>query len=418
MDFDGSRAARNLTLNYKTLTANFTFHNVGQGLFYTGKVGDFNFIYDCGSQRRKHLDLVVGNYVRQKLTGSKVDLLIFSHLHDDHISGLDALLKKRVSIDTAILPYLPPIERLMVALGKINLPSWFYEFWADPVTFLIEKGVDRVILMGGREGHSPEHTSSDKEHFESKDKKLDLSEMFEDLDLRKEVIEKDNHLQKFLDRGKLLTLSHKGQLKAKGIWFFRFFNYKVVDSRLKSFEKCVKSVIQNNDLIVAIKSKSQLQQLKKCYYNLQGDFNDTSLVVYHAPIMPNRFKMLGLVCNYHYYNPPVCSVHFLNNFSIHAHSSVGHFLTGDINLNKRWTEIERHYNRYFSKVAVVLVPHHGARKSWSKTILTKIAQPCSWVVSAGISNRYGHPSSNVIEDIIRKRGILYISSELNEISIK
>jgi len=28
----------------------FTFHNVGQGLFYSGKIENFNFIYDCGSE--------------------------------------------------------------------------------------------------------------------------------------------------------------------------------------------------------------------------------------------------------------------------------------------------------------------------------------------------------------------------------
>ena len=113
----------------KTLIADFTFHNVGQGLFYTGKVGDFNFMYDCGSERRRHLNSVISNYKNHKLTVSRVDLLILSHLHDDHVAGLNALLNNGISIDTTILPYLPPIERLMVALKKItcrygSMNSW------------------------------------------------------------------------------------------------------------------------------------------------------------------------------------------------------------------------------------------------------------------------------------------------------
>jgi len=30
-------------------------------------------------------------------------------------------------------------------------------------------------------------------------------------------------------------------------------------------------------------------------------------------------------------------------------------------MNKKWTEIERHYNGYFSIVAVVLVPHQSSK---------------------------------------------------------
>jgi len=410
--------ARNLTPNYKTLIADFTFHNVGQGLFYTGKIGDFNFIYDCGSERRKHLNFVVKDYVKQRLASLRVDLLILSHLHDDHVSGLNALFGNGISIDTVILPYLPPIERLMIALRNVNMPQWFYDFWADPVTFLIEKGVDRVILIGGREGRYPERPLRDEKRFEGEEKKLDLSEMFEDRDLRKEVVEKDSQLHRFLGQRKLLTMSHEGHLKAMGIWIFRFFNYKAVDSKVKSFEKCVKPAIQNDDLIAAIRSRSQLIQLKNCYNILQGEFNGTSLVVYHAPIKPDRLKITALVFNYHPNISPICLIRFPYNFNTREHGAIGHFLTGDINLNKKWTEIEKHYDPYFSKVTLVLVPHHGAKKNWSKAILTKIAQPCSWIVSAGISNKYGHPSFNVIQELIRKGDIPYISNEINEISIK
>jgi len=100
-------------------------------------------IYDCGAEKRKHLYNIIRDYKNKELPSSKVDLLILLHLHDDHVSGLNVLLNG-ISVDTVILPYLSPIERLMVALRRNDLPLWFYEFLADPVDFLLEKGVARI----------------------------------------------------------------------------------------------------------------------------------------------------------------------------------------------------------------------------------------------------------------------------------
>jgi len=31
------------------INCSFRFHPVGQGLFYSGRIGDFSFVYDCGT---------------------------------------------------------------------------------------------------------------------------------------------------------------------------------------------------------------------------------------------------------------------------------------------------------------------------------------------------------------------------------
>jgi beta-lactamase superfamily II metal-dependent hydrolase len=404
---------RRIFLTGKTaITVDFTFHNVGEGLFYTGKIHDFNFIYDCGAQyNRKHLNSVVDDYVTKQLRTAKVDLLILSHLHDDHVAGLDALFNK-VSVDTVMLPYLSPLERLIVALRRSNLPPWFYRFWADPITFLIEKGTRKVILIGGREPYSPDSVPTREERSENEEEKLDLSDMPEDEYLRKEVLdsEKDKQqLERFFNQQRLFTRNHAGYLKAKGIWFFRFFNCRVKDSKANSFMQCIKPVIQGDDLVEVIKSKSRLQSLRSCYKSLQGDFNDTSLLVYHAPITIEKLETYSFPC--------VVSICLDHRFGTYLHGPAGQFLTGDINLNKKLAEIEKHYGGHLSEVGLALVPHHGSRNSWNGTILTKITRKCSWVTSAGISNKH-HPSSKVTQDIIRNRSALFCSNELDEVSIR
>lgn len=76
----------------------FTYHGIGQGMFYTGKIdfgnGEpaFNFVYDCGTSSRQQLlkNAITAYHAN---CSHSIDLLILSHFDDDHINGLDSLLK-------------------------------------------------------------------------------------------------------------------------------------------------------------------------------------------------------------------------------------------------------------------------------------------------------------------------------------
>ncbi len=134
----------------------FIYHNVGQGLFYSGEIKlqnntTFRFIYDCGSENTRLVNTSIRRFKQDLRDDDEIDSLIISHLHSDHVSGLNELFNNFV-IKDVILPYFPPIERLLIALRRINMPLWYYEFLSDPVRYLIEKGVERVIIVGGEEG--------------------------------------------------------------------------------------------------------------------------------------------------------------------------------------------------------------------------------------------------------------------------
>lgn len=377
------------------LTATFTFHNVGQGLFYSGEINDFRFAYDCGSTRRSHLSYIVSKF-KKNFTSAKMDLLVLSHLHDDHIAGLNGLLKRpQISIDLAVLPYLSPIERLIVASTKISLPRWFYEFWADPVQFLIENGVKRVMLLGGSEPFVPKHDFTSEMRMENETERLDLHEMFDDDNLRREIMEKDKQWKKFLEQGSLLVKGHDGFMFSRvphGVWVFRFFNCRVKDSNLRKFERCAKPIAGSISLTKIIKNRSKLRQLKKCYNLLHKDFNDTSILLYHAPVL-HRHRGFSHPSNYN-----------------------GHLLIGDVNLSQKLTEICRHFGFMLPKLSFCNVPHHGAKRNWNKAVLTKVSKKCQWVISSGIANRYGHPSFNVVKDITQNGNPIYLSNEVNKIS--
>ncbi|MDE2911628.1 MAG: hypothetical protein OXL68_01710 [Paracoccaceae bacterium] len=87
-----------------------TQYPVGQGCFHVGTVewhsepgtGSFRYVYDCGSKNTTALkDSVYAMLKRHP----GFDALFVSHLHDDHVNGLDQLLGS-VRANTVFIPHL------------------------------------------------------------------------------------------------------------------------------------------------------------------------------------------------------------------------------------------------------------------------------------------------------------------------
>lgn len=124
----------------------FTLEAVGEGLFYSGRMKNFNFVYDCGSQRKGAVDAAVDRY-HKRIGTSALDLLIISHLHSDHVNGLNKLLSL-VNVKYIILPYVPPIERLLIAAAAPRKEPWFYRFLTSPYVYLLEyTGIQRIVVV-------------------------------------------------------------------------------------------------------------------------------------------------------------------------------------------------------------------------------------------------------------------------------
>ena len=95
------------------------------------------------------------------MSSDKLGLLVLSHFHDDHISGLVSLLSPPFSIDLAIIPYLSPVERLVVSLTKRNMGKWYYRFLSSPVKYLLDNGAKKVMVLGGGESSDAEDKNND-----------------------------------------------------------------------------------------------------------------------------------------------------------------------------------------------------------------------------------------------------------------
>jgi hypothetical protein len=357
----------------------FIFHNAGQGLFYSGKIDGFDFVYDCGSIRRQHLTDIVLDYKRTLLNG-KLNLLILSHLHEDHVSGLYAIFHRnpKTSVERVILPYLSPIERLILAIRPRPPPAneWYYNFLSDPVQFFLKRGVQRITYVGGsernRQTDNPiNRDDSDTPNLERQDRVMD--KLKDSIALRETILHKEPHLGQYLD-GRLRIKTHDGALilSAYSIhWQFRFCNYTVKPETLATFENCVKSITKEESLSEIITDEQKRESLRCCYEPLdKTDFNNTSLLLLHGPLSNQQFKPL------------------VNQTQL---------LTGDISFKKHVPEICQHFGSDLSEVGYCLIPHHGSKRNWDKAILPHVSRRCTWVASTGINSQ--QPGFEITNDI-------------------
>lgn len=137
------------------------FHAVGHGTFLTGMAEKdsnkvYSWIYDCGSKRSQAVKNALARIKSWKTWSDPVDLLVLSHFDDDHVNGLEDLLKQQ-RVTCLVMPFSDWQQRLReVAIGgaKGVTPSTAH-LQLDPVgwlesTGLIERVETLLLIQGGR----------------------------------------------------------------------------------------------------------------------------------------------------------------------------------------------------------------------------------------------------------------------------
>lgn len=397
------------------------FDVAGQGLFYHGEVGNLRFVYDCGSSSQgRKFKRAISN-VKAQLKDRNLELLIISHFHSDHVSGLDRLLRG-LRVGYAIIPYISPLERLLIAAKNLHQQDWYYDFLSDPVLFLLDRGVHTVVVIGPGENdlRDDDDTGADSPSLDGGEYpdeirvSLESFHMNDDQDILKKIEKQDPQWVQRRDQGRLLVKNHRGLLNLSGFWIFRFFNLKANDEQLAQFANCLEGYnlplesFAASSLCGLFKNKKSLRELARCYKSIQIDINNTSLLTFHGSLRP----MNSL--NYRFQG-----AFWFGSWNLPS-GLVGYLLTGDFNLkHPNWKQAEKHFENYFVRMTGVLIPHHGSSKSWNPLLIERLQKErtrSNWFVSAGIGNRYGHPSPKVLQKIMNEgQGILW-SNDFYDVS--
>lgn len=371
-----------------TMTVYFEYHPVGQGLFYSGRLGKFRFVYDCGAGTSYKTPAPDASAAIADYTAGwddrPLDMLVLSHLHSDHMNGVRQLLKGTHGAKTVVLPYLNPSERLLVAGSQALAGTVFAaddaSFLINPVAYLREAGARRIVLI--EPGPPNEGTEQPT---------------VEDI-----AAEPDRRLPAELagERGAVMR-SHLAALITLG-WKFKF--YCAPNPNSGKLRQALKGAGIDPDKIPASLPGS-IDAIRKVYHKLFGarKQNGTSLICYHGPMTPLSKKQGSLSLHHPYSNGArqVLGELTMNPGSCGKGSKPmqdAQVLAGDAEIDL--PAYRQHFSAELQEVRSFCLSHHGADANWDVDLLNAHPMCPFWVCSYGLGNTYGHPGPKAVADVL------------------
>lgn len=404
------------------VNAAFRFEPVGQGGFYTGimRRGEdgppiFSMVYDCGSKSGDgYLEDAISGF-KDRL-GKELDVLLLSHIHEDHVSGVTELLAG-IKCKRVIMPYMSPYERLIVAAahGRRDVADYddYLNFLKSPHNYLLERSsVERIIYIAGNTERSrmEDGLSLKPPTGEEQSDEL-LTDNLENADVPPEL---ENNKD-----GRVQVKKGNGAFYMGRIWEFYLYHEQadittlapLVNQLLKEIYSITTGGLLNQpELEQILNDKPKLKALRDKLKKILPDVNKAGLVMLHKPL---DYGMNGI-------NGIECSIHTLRRLWF-DHLWFGEkrnggrrgitLLTGDICLSQVRDSV--YIDSHLRDVLVFQVPHHGSRTGWETDYLGFFGNWGTYaVIPFGYGNTYGHPRPEVLLGLEEERMPIYFCTQL------
>ncbi|MCR4812142.1 MAG: MBL fold metallo-hydrolase [Bacteroidales bacterium] len=334
------------------------FHAVGQGLFCSETVYEhrsdkpkFCAVYDCGSFNTTSCNNEI-DALKDDLQGHPIDLLFISHLHSDHINGLNYLMK-HLRVRHIIMPRVTPYH---VVSAFVN----------DSEDYAPEDLDLRIQLLSHEShiGESPEinYTAIPETDDEGIER------------YRREILSLPDVLSPNLSTGNGST------------FHLRYIPFNIRDRRMAAFEEEFNKKFEPLSIALSesdiarfkdlIEDKETLSNLKRLYRKHYPNLNESSMPVLSKPV----FNTFGHICGRHL--PSAC------------------LYTGDYptSVDDGDRLLREFYRPYWFEIGILQSPHHGAKDDNPRELYSGGGMHC--VLSYGEKNSYGHPSDTAIANIL------------------
>lgn len=325
------------------------FHPIGQGAFYTERHKNFIMVYDCGIWYPERNSIRANHLVSSSFKkGSSIDVLFISHFDYDHVSKIDLL--KEFKIKRVVLPLLHNEDKIIIRklYEAINEPQ-LSEMVDNPISYFPDSQI--IFVKSSSEGKMPE----------GEEDEYQLNELA---------------TQEIKSGSKLIVND----------WIYVPYNYdygirstKLLSDFLKKRLNADKMLSDPDYLILKRK------ELQKAYDSIPGKINQNSMFVYSGPKTNNTNKLYM-----HTFNRR-CFRCFIGGITL-----PGCIYTGDGDLNA--VDISHVYSKYIDNVGIIQIPHHGDLNSFSENAF--ITRDLLCPISVGVNNTYGHPSNQVVANLI------------------
>ena len=365
-----------------------TFHPVGQGAFYSERHSDFNIVYDCGSMP---LLSNTKSVVKSAFNKSDViDVLFISHFDYDHVSAISVLVNSVSKIERVVLPLLHDEHKNLLININRALSQNIVKLLKDPQSFFGEKTDIIYVKAAPPEENIENSETSEREQF-------DLRE------IRQRISKASGRFE--IDSGSILSIGNIVH------WVFVPYNFcnanrsYQLESRLKAAGFDIDQLKNSPSYgLTEFTTPQSRKTLRSIYSRVDGNVNENSMLLYSGPgdTVKNR---LWWNCD------DECSL------PICWFERPGCIYTGDSDLNK--IDILSKFSEFERYIGTIQVPHHGSRHNFSIAALNEYWSPIFCPISFGTKNRYGHPATEVINQLAAHRHIpLLITEEPNTVLVQ
>lgn len=355
----------------------FKFWPVGQGLFYTGTVldGNFNFVYDCGSNDENYINNCVDAYLDTIRPHNTIDFVVISHLHYDHFSGLYELSQK-AKIKKLYLPYLGDSDEIKTLI----LANAVFRERAKTLNDNLYRVFNYMLSLYRVE-----------RRFSNDDRSAP-----ETVFINENVVDSDNDSYYSIFQS----------IEFNDYWKFSMIAKQISSAKYANLNNQLSTLLANENatyVIDLVKRPNGIDKIKKIYDTVFKNPNPTSIILIHQPLSnaPSIFPVLDSFaylyldyishCDHDYH----CFLDY--NHNIHSKRNIS-LLTGDACFDKKIISLVKdELNNY--PVFVAQVPHHGARAEWRKFEKGKLNIK-QYVISYGLGNTYNHPNKEAVDGII------------------
>jgi hypothetical protein len=381
-------------------------HAVGHGGFHTSslRVGRavFRYVYDCGAKKPALLRRTIHDYAESIADVSRrIDLVVLSHLDDDHVSGVDDLLGT-CTVETVVLPYLSAVERAFVAARSSRqdrLRATGREFIAEPGRWLREHGVIRVVFVrGGGEGGGettgePEQPSGDRRDLDQvRTLGIGWGALTTPQNGAASATAKSG--DQFMPHTMSMPLLADGAPVLN--WVLRSHVHECEPKRRAALERAARrafrlpatadltSAITPDVLRHAMRDPKKRDRLVASYSRIWSDRNLTSLCLYSGPNRTPTFESIGEWRSH-------------GSYGLNALGWLG---TGDAALAQagRRRSLVRHLGPCVDNVGTLCLPHHGSRRNFHAALLTAFGHATTCVAAVPRRSIY-HPARNVVRSV-------------------
>lgn len=393
------------------MISNFKFYNVGQGCFYAGaitnKTNSFVVVYDCGTVTKGNPLTPCINEFKKKF--NHIDLLIISHFDQDHVNGIEELIRG-IRVEKIIMPYMPLWYRiLLIAKASADIES-YTNLLMNPTSYFLQGdfnvGKIYYIDQSPNEETNKESTPNDDPKFdrefnpEKYIKELNLIEPIEDKEAKQRILkdqpELDDKDASFLQSDTVLELEN-------ALWEFLFYHKETKNQTdITDFQKTVESFMSSEGIteLRDLFTKKRNSVMHKIYIaHIHKNINYSSLCVYHGP----QFKTNVWGSEVDVSKDKSKMIFSLRYFYATGYVlKSGTLLTGDqfLKKNKDFDLFYNYYESRLDKTLVFQVPHHGSFDNWQMmpNKLNKHNIKC-FVINYGYG-RIHHPNNQVLANIL------------------